>query len=197
MLVNVPKGTDTSISGLIADYLAEERQATETNQRSVKHYSQLRDKLSYFEQFAAEKELTDVREITADNLREFKSGELFWLSQPKEQNGVAVSTTRARLRVVKDWLLWCEELGVYQTPGYLLTFGKVEQPRIDPDTQPKNGNGNPTFTADEIRQLWELASERNAALSAARAELRVAFSSDSPGELLPVSVPGGLRVDGI
>ena len=153
------KPTDTAIRDLIESYLGNQRAKVPT-QFSVKHYQEMHHKLTYFLEFAEANGLTDVSEITAARLQQFHNEQLYWLSAPKEQGGVSLATVKKRLDCLKNWLLWCEEIGVYQTPGYLLKFNKVKSPRIDPETVATNGNGNPTFSVDEIRQLWQLATDR-------------------------------------
>jgi hypothetical protein len=151
--------SSTAIKDLIESYLNHQR-AKVPSQFTVKHYKEMYEKLTYFLEFTQANELTDVSEITVARLQQFHNEQLYWLTVPKEQNGVNRATVKKRLDCLKNWLLWCEEIGLYQTPGYLLKFNKVKSPRIDPETTGTNGKDNPTFSVDEIRQLWQLATER-------------------------------------
>ncbi|MEO8165425.1 MAG: hypothetical protein ABI619_08510, partial [Betaproteobacteria bacterium] len=154
-----PLTTGTDIAGLVSAYLENQR-AKVPSQFSVKHYQEMHHKLTYFLEYAEAQKLTDVSAIDAAGLQHFRNEQLHWLSAPKEQGGVSRATVKKRLDCLKNWLLWCEEIGVYSTPGYLLKLSKVKSPRIDPETIGNNGNSNPTFSVAEIQELWGLATER-------------------------------------
>lgn len=149
----------TSIKSLIESYLNNQR-AKVPSQFSVKHYQEMRQKLKYFLEFAEAKGITTLPEVSVSVLQQFKMEQLHWLSAPKEQGGVSRATVKKRLDCLKNWLLWCEQAGLYETPGFLISLNRVKSPRIDPEAIDTNGKANPSFSIAEIRQLWKLATER-------------------------------------
>jgi len=154
-----PEISCSDIPGLIEAYLADQRLMAESGQFSKAHYGEMREKLTYFQEYADDCNLSDIGEIDAKRLKHFHKVQLYCLAHPEEKAWVSFSTVKKRLNCVKNFLLWCEDGRAYQSPGYLLKFNKVKPPRIDSDVE-SNGSGNPVFSPAEIRELWNLATQR-------------------------------------
>lgn len=147
------------IPDLIRSYLAIQLGRVQTKQISPQHYAELRGKLEYFQAFAEHNGMTHTEHLTVPMLQKFRSEQDFWVAHPDDKDGCSVVTAAKRLRVVKVWLLWLEQMKIYEVPAYVMKdFTKISPPKTDHAIDaPK---GNPVFSVDEIREIYTATSAR-------------------------------------
>lgn len=143
---------DTTVNGLVAQFLLARRTQVDAGNLSVKQYAEDKAKLEDWKLFCGMRGIEQIEQATGTALNEYRDLTLrATISGDEENPAISAVTAKKRLAVLRKWLDWCYEIEALESlPRIHKKLAQVPLPKPKPRF----------FNVADVRELFKAADQR-------------------------------------